>query len=393
MSRGKPGPQQGWWGEPNLGGWYTDAEINAVVNTIRESNNWWTGFGPRPREIEVFEQAFARYCGTRYAVAVNGGGTGIDMAIRCLDLQIGDEVICPAINYKSAHMAILDQGGRVVFCDVCPDTLNVDLADVEKRITQRTRAIFPVHMNGLSAPMDELLELAEKYSLPGKPPIRVFGDAARACGAGYKRSKVGAKGWMNIFSFQTQKHMTTLGEGGMVVTDDPVLNHRLRNIRQFGGEEEWGSNYKMTKVQAAVGLVQLARLDEMNERRRTAAQRRTDYLGIVPELTLPKEPAGYYHVYYVYAILVNQDWSGEKRDLLIEVMKNQFGISCSITNPPTYRRWPYIAEKCGIPQLPVSEDIGNRLFCMPLHPLLTDEQERYICASLLESIDIIKREQ
>jgi len=393
LARGKPEPKDvPWWGEPNLGGWYTEAEVEAAIQAIRESSDWATGFGPNAKVIGEFENAFASYCGAKYAVAVNGGGTGIDMAIRCLDLEPGDEVICPAINYKSAHMAILGQGGKVVFCDIAPDTMNLDPADVEKRVTANTRAIFPVHMNGLPAPMDELFDIAERHPHPVHGPLKVIGDAARACGASYKGAKVGSRGWISIFSFQTQKHMTTLGEGGMVTTDDADAARRLRNIRQFGGEEEWGSNYKMTKVQAAVGLVQLGRLDEMNRRRREAAHRRTGFLEGTPELVLPVEPPDCEHIYYVYAIRVKPEWAGGKRDRVIDILKNDFGIACSITNPPTYRRWPHIAATCGIPELAVSEEIGRRLLCPPLHPLLNEEQELYICASLLEAIDMVKRE-
>jgi perosamine synthetase len=393
LARGKPEPRDiPWWGEPNLGGWYTEAEVEAATAAIHESSDWTTGFGPNARTIEEFENAFAEYCGVRHAVAVNGGGTGIDMAMRCLDLEPGDEVICPAINYKSAHLAILGQGGTIVFCDVRLDTMNLDPDDVEKRITSRTRAIFPVHMNGLPAPMDELLDIAERHPHTKHGPLKVIGDAARACGATCKGTKVGSKGWMNVFSFHTQKHMTTLGEGGMITTDDVTLDHRLRNIRQFGGEEEWGSNYKMNKVQAAVGLVQLGRLDEMNRRRREAAHRRTELLSGTPELVLPYESPDCEHIYYVYALLVNPDWAGKKRDRILDIMKERYGIVCSVTNPPTYRRWPYIARMCGTPELRVSDDVGQRLLCAPLHPLLNEEQELYICASLLEAINTVKEE-
>ena len=392
IARGKPEPKDvPWWGEPNLGGWYTEAEVEAAVRAIRESSNWTTGFGPNSKVIEEFENAFADYCGVKYAVATNSGGTGIDMAMMCLDLEPGDEVICPAVNYKSAHLAILGQGGKVVFCDIDSKTLNLDPADVEKRITPRTHAIFPVHMNGLPAPMDELLDIAERHTHHKHGPIKVIGDAARACGATYKGQKIGSKGWMSIFSFHTQKHMTTLGEGGMITTDDDALAHRLRNLRQFGGEEEWGSNYKMTKIQAAVGLVQLSRLDEMNHRRREAAHRRTRLLSGTPGITLPYEPPDCEHLYYVYSILVQPDWAGEKRDKIISIMSEKFGIVCSVSNPPTYLRWPYIARTCGVPKLEVSDDVGKRLFCPPLHPLLTEEQELYICASLLEAIEIVKK--
>ncbi len=392
LSKGKPEPKDvPWWGEPNLGGWYTEAEVDAAVGAIRGSMDWTEGFGPNSKVIEEFENAFAKYCGAKYAIAINSCGTGLNMAMMCLDLEPGDEVICPAINYKAAHLAIIREGGKVVFCDIDPKTLNLDPEDVEKRITPRTRAIFPVHMTGLPAPIDELLDIAEQHPHSKHGSLKVIGDAARCCGATYRGTKVGSKAWMTVFSFHTQKLMTTLGEGGMITTNDPVVADRLRDIRQFGGEEDWGSNYKMTNVQAAVGLVQLNRLDEMNRHRRDAAHRRSKLLSGTPELILPYEPLDCEHVYYLYPILVQPDWAGDKRDKIISIMREKFGIVCSISNPPTYLRWPYIAKTCGVPRLEVSEDIGKRLFCPPLHPLLTEEQELYICASLLETIDMVKR--
>nr|MBC8185144.1 DegT/DnrJ/EryC1/StrS family aminotransferase [candidate division KSB1 bacterium] len=300
-------------------------------------------------------------------------------------------VITPAVNYKASQMAILGQRGKVVFCDIDPKTLNVDPEDVERRITPRTRAVCPVHLTGLSAPMDELLDIAQRHPHPKHGPLKVIVDAARACGAGYKGTKSGAKGWITAFSFHGQKLMTTLGEGGAITTNDSKLAERIYDINHFGGENGWGSNYRMNKVQAAAGLVQLGRLDEMNAMRRKVAFRRNALLEDVPEIILPYEPAGYTHVYYVYPILVQPAWAGEKRDKIISIMEEQFGIVCSITNQPTYLRWPYIAEKCGTPKLKVSEEIGQRLFCPPLHPLLNEEQELYICAALLETIDMIKR--
>ncbi len=391
LLKGKPEPKNIlWYGEPNFGGWYTEAEINAATQSIRESMDWTVGFGPNSKTIEEFERAFAKFCGAKYAVAINSCGTGIDMAINILDLEPGDEVISPAINYKATHLSIIKQGGKVVFCDIDPETLNLDPKDVEKRITPRTRAIFPVHMNGLPAPIDDLLDIAERNPHPKYGALKVISDAARCCGGMYKGERIGAKGWMSIFSFQSQKLMTTLGEGGMITTNDLQVDKKLRDLRQFGGEKSWGSNYKMTKVQAAVGLVQLSRLDEMNNRRRKAARRRSKLLHGVPELILPFESSDSQHLYYVYSILVPHEWAGDKRDKVIAIMKEKFGIVCSISNPPTYSRWSYIAKNCGIPNLKISDEVGKRLICPPLHALFNEEQELYICAALLEAVEIVK---
>ncbi len=392
LNRGKPEPRAVmWWGEPNFGSWYTEEEIEAVVAAIRESMHWSAGFGPDPETVTEFEKAFADYCGARHAVAVTNCGTGLDMAMICLDLQPGDEVICPAINYKASQMIVLGRGGKVVFCDIDPETLNADPADVEKRITPNTRAICPVHLTGLAAPINELLDIAERHPHPVYGPPKIIGDAARSCGASYHGIKVGAREWATSFSFHSQKLMTTLGEGGMVVTNDDKVAARMRDLCHYGGEYDWGMNFRMNKVQAAAGLVQLKRLDDMNTRRRQVAHRRHTLLAGVPEITLPYEPPGYEHLFYVYPVLVQPDWAGEKRDRILSIMQEKYGIVCSVTNRPTYRRWSYIAEKCGIPDLPVSEDVGRRLFCPPLHPQLTEEQEMYICASLLETIETVKK--
>ena len=395
LSKGKPEPKDvPWWGEPNFGSWYTEAEIDAVVKAIRSSMHWSEGFGHggSSNEIEKFEDAFAKYCGAKHAVAITSCGTGLDIAMMCLDLKPGDEVIAPAINYKASQMAILGQRGKVVFCDIDPKTLNVDPEDVERRITSRTRAICPVDLTGLPAPIDELLDIAQRNPHPKYGPLKIIRDSARACGASCKGVKIGAKGWLTTFSFHGQKLMTTLGEGGMITTNDSRLAARIYDMNHFGGESGWGSNYRMNKIQAAAGIVQLGRLDEMNGLRRKIAFRRNVLLGGVSEISLPYEPPGYEHVYYVYPVLVQPEWAGEKRDKILSIMEKKFGIVCSVTNRPTYLRWPYIRKMCGDPKLKVSEDIGQRLFCPPLHPLLNKEQEFFICASLLETIDMIKKE-
>jgi len=388
LVRGRPEPQNvPWWGEPNLGSYYTEDEINAAVNSIRDSMDWTVGFGPNPKEIDKFEKEFAEFCGTEYAVALNSCGTGIDMAIRCLNLEPGDEVISPAINYKAAHLSILDQGGKVVFCDVNLRTLNIDPIDLERKMSSRTRAILPVHMNGLSAPMDEIAEIAAHYPHPKHGPPKIIGDAARSFGAEYKGTKVGKKGWLNVFSFHTQKIITTLGEGGMVTTDDPEVDRRFREMRQFGGEEGWGSNYKMNKVQAAVGLEQLKKIDQIIKKRIRVAERRTELLKNFKQYSLPHVPDNYKHIYYTYCILLDPELAGENRDGIISEIKDKYNIVCSVSNPPTYKRWPYIREMCGEPKLPNSDLIGERLLCLPLHPLMTEDQNKFICAALIEAID------
>jgi len=399
LKRGRPAIA--WPGEPLLGSWYGEEEIETVVRTIRASLDPTVGFGFICEEIEEFERAFAAYCGTKHCVSINGAGGGLDMAVMSLDLDPGDEVIAPSINFRASLMSIIGQGGTLVVCEVDPKTLNVDPNDVERRITPRTRAILPTHMNGLSAPMDELLELAARHPHPRHGPLKVIGDGARACGGGYRGTKIGKKGWMNVFSFHTQKNMTTLGEGGALTTDDDALVTRLRGIRQFGGavpesdpnlkRAGWGSNYKMTKVQAAVGLVQLARLDGLIQDRRKLGQARSAMLADCPGLQLPYEPEGYEHSYYLYTLLAPKEWAGEKRDRLLALLAEEYGVNSIVANPPCHRTIPFIRAHTRGQDLPVSDEVGGRLFCVPIHPRMSEEDNEFIAAAVWDAVERVRR--
>ena len=391
LKHGKPDSL--FQGEPLLGGWYTEREIDAAVKAIRDSMDWRVGFGFIIEEILKFEEAFAAYCGTEFAVSVSTATVGLDMAMMCLDLQPGDEVICPAINFRASPLAVLGQGAKLVFCEIDPRTFNADPEDVERRITPQTRAIFPVHMNGLSAPMDELIEVAERHPHPEHGPLKVIGDGARACGGGYRGTKIGKKGWMNVFSFHTMKLMTTLGEGGMVTTDDADLAARLRGIRQWGGGDDWGSSYKITKVQAAVGLVQLDRLDEMNALRVQRGRERLALLEGIPELTLPYEPPDSEHTFYLFTLLVPEKWAGAKRDLLRQMLEEDYGVGTIVPNPPVWEGSPFI-HKHTLDQhdtLPVSTGIAKRLCGVSLHPLMTEEENEYIAAAIWDAVGRLQK--
>lgn len=375
-------------GEPQLGGWYTDDEIEACMSAIRSSMDYRVGFGFIVDEITDFEEAFATYCGTRFSVSVVTASVGLDMAVRALDLEPGDEVIVPAINFKASALAILGAGGKPVFCEIDSRTFCADPEDVARRITPRTRGILPVHMNGLSCAMDDLVAVADAASSADRP-IRVIGDAARACGGGYKNGKIGKVGWANVFSFHTMKLMSTLGEGGMITTDDEILATRLRSARQWGGGTgEWGSSYKLTKVQAAVGSVQVRRLDEMLALRAQRARERTALLEGLPHLTLPYEPPDCTHTWYLYTLLAPAVWAGEKRDRLMEILKEEFLVGCMVGNPPVWEGHDLLrkAAEGQIANLAVSADIGRRLLCVGLHPQMTEEDNAYIAAAVWEAV-------
>ena len=386
-------PEDVWQGEPWLGSIYGEEEIEAVVKTMRASMDWQVGFGFICQEITDFEKAFGEYIGVSEVITVNGAGTGLDMAMRALDLEPGDEVIVPAINFRASPMSVVGVGGTPVFAEVTPDTLQLDPNDVVKRLTPRTRAIFPTHMNGLSAPMDDYFEIAEDHPHPKHGPLKVIGDGARAVGGGYRGGMIGKNGWTNVFSFHTMKNMTTLGEGGALTTDDPELALQLRSYRQFGNAADgWGTNYKLTKVQAAVGLVQLKRLPGMIAARRKVAHERDAMLAGVPELMLPVEPPDCVHSYYLYTLLVPRSWAGAKRDRVLEILKQEFRIEGMIANPPVYESSGLLRRYMGGKTLPLSDELGKRVFCPPIHPAMTREQNEYISAAVIEAVERVRAE-
>ncbi len=388
LSAGRP--EMDLAGEPALGSIVGEEEVEAAVRTLRASMSPEVGFRTPGSEAEPFEAELAAHFGTRFAVTVNSAGAGLDLAMRALDLQPGDEVICPSINFKAAPMAIVGQGGTWVPCEVDPRTLQADPSDVERRITPRTRAILPVHMNGLSAPMDDLLEIAERHPHPVHGPLKVIGDAARACGGAYRGALIGKKGWMTVFSFHTQKNMTTLGEGGAITTDDAAAADRIVKLRFFGGSDGWGSSCLMTNVQAAVGRVQLRRLPAMIEARRRIAAERTSLLSSCPELTLPYEPEDCRHSYYLYTILVPKSWAGTGRDRLCAMLRDDYRVNTVIANPPVHSTVPFLKAHVGNVHLPISEEVGARLFCPPIHPGMSDHDNRYISAAILDAVDRLR---
>ncbi|MFD8014306.1 DegT/DnrJ/EryC1/StrS family aminotransferase [Streptomyces sp. NPDC059762] len=224
-----------WPAEPQQGGWYTDAEHATLAEVIRESDDWRTGWR-QAAHLARFEEAFTAYRGAGHAAGFNSGGTALEMVLRALDLQAGDEVVSYAVNFVGPHVAVIGKGGRLALAEPEPATLGLDPVDAERRLTPRTRAILLTHWNGVVADVARFVELAERHPHPMHGPPKVIVDAARACGGRTPSgARVGAEGWATVFSFESKKLMTTLGQGGMVTTHDASLDERLRLLRGYGG--------------------------------------------------------------------------------------------------------------------------------------------------------------
>tara|TARA_B100001057_G_scaffold499567_1_gene610738 strand:+ start:3290 stop:4501 length:1212 start_codon:yes stop_codon:yes gene_type:complete len=389
LSNGKPEPKnKKWYGEPNLGSYYGKEEINAVNKVLRDSKHWSNGFGPNSSEITTFEKDFANYCNVKYSIAVSNNGDGFDMVLSTLNLTTKDEIIAPSINFKAWHMALHRYRCKMVFCDIDINTMNIDLTDLEKKITSKTRLICPVHMGGIACDVDKIDILAKKYSKKYGTKICVVYDSARAAGVNYKKSKVGNGGLCEIFSFHGAKLMTTFGEGGMITTNNKSLWNKLKEMQSYGGEYSWGLNYRMSKVEAAFGIEQLKRLDEMNNKRIRVAKRRISNLKGLKNIILPSNPDYSQSIYYLFPILVDTDWGYKERNYIIETLEKKYDIVCSI---PKFinKRWKFISQNYGIPELKNTEDFYNRVFCPIIHPLLNKKQELFISSAIINTINQI----
>ena len=287
---------------------FDGSEANAVAAVLESG---WVSQGPR---VEEFEQAFAGYVGARHAIATSSCTTALHLALVASGIGEGDEVLVPAFTFVATANAVEYCRARPVFVDIEPDTFNIDPAQIETRITPRTRAIIPVHLFGLAANMEAILEIARRHGL------RVIEDAACAVGTRHRSRHAGTFADAGCFSFHPRKIITT-GEGGMLVTDDAAIAGRARSLRNHAATvsdlerhagdgtrlpafREIGFNYRMTDVQAAIGLVQMEKLDEILERRGRLAACYDSALRSSPWLRTPSRPADGVHSFQSYVVSV-----------------------------------------------------------------------------------------
>ena len=354
--------------------------------------------------VKRFEEGFASYCGAKYGLAVTSGTTGLNLSMVAAGVGAGDEVITTPISWIATANAAAVLGAKVVFADVDERTLNLDPASVEKKITPRTKAILPVHLYGQCSDMDALNEMAR----PRK--ILVVEDAAHAAGAEYKGRKSGALGDIAVFSFHQQKNMVTLGEGGLLTTSDKSLHERMLSYRslccrtydpkgkylpldetiQPMGKKYWyvdfddvGFNYRMTDAQAAVGTVQLRKLDSLNERRIEIARKYTEGLQGIEGLTLPFVAPENKHVFHVYPLLLEASYARTKAqfmwDMYTEKRIKVWSHYMPIHLTTAYRNLGHHSGEC-----PVAERLFEKYVSIPIHPRMTDEVITYVINSIRE---------
>lgn len=354
-------------------------EIEAVKKVLESGilTNASPAGGPM---VKAFEEAFANYIGVRYAIAVNSGTAALYAALLALNIKPGDEIIVPAFTFVATANAVLQVGAKPVFVDIDPKTYTMDPDDLRKRITDKTKAIIPVHLYGLPADMDPIMEIAEEYS------IFIIEDAAQAHGSEYKGSKTGSLGHLGCFSFYPSKVITT-GEGGMITTNNDELAKRLKMIRTHGQVKGYdsvilGANLRMPEMEAAIGLVQLKKLEKFLALRRRNALTLTELLAELETLQLPTEPPDRKHNWYLYTISVNPT----VRDKILNYLRS-VGIGATVYYPTPIHKIPlYASLGYSSLKLPHCEKATKSVMSLPVHPQVGEKEIEFIAKALKKSL-------
>lgn len=358
----------------------TKDEAQAAYDTILSG---WITQGPRVAE---FEEKFANYTGAKYAVATSNCTTALHLSMIVAGIRAGDEVICPSMSYIATANSITYVGAIPVFAEIIPETYNLDPDDTEKKITDKTKAILLVHQIGMPADIDAFKALAEKYNL------KLIEDAACAIGSSYKEGKIGSHSSLVCFSFHPRKVIST-GDGGMITTDNENYYNHLKLLRQHGMsvndrvrhdsksvifEEhvEIGYNYRMTDIQASVGIKQLEKLDWILEERRKIAKMYYEAFKDIDCIMLPVEKEGYISNYQSYSLYLKDNCPVKRNDLMQKML--DAGISTRRGIMTSHREIAYRESHSGL-SLPESEKACDNSIILPLYiPMKKEDVERVI---------------
>ena len=359
--------------EPSL----TGNELDYVVDCIK--SNWISSQG---KYVKKFEDSFADYHNVPYALTTSNGTTALHLALTALGIGSEDEVIVPDLTFAASAASVVHCGARPVFVDVNPTYWNMEPNLLEHVITARTRAIMPVHLYGHPCDMEPIMEFAKKYNL------FVVEDCAEALGARYKGVLIGTFGDVGCFSFFSNKIITT-GEGGMVITHNADLNDKMELLRDHGMRKErryWhevaGFNYRMTNLQAAIGLAQMEQLDIFIKERRDMALQYSEELRDIAGVIPPSEMPWAKNIYWLYSILVDEKLSGLSRDrLMLELRKD--GIDARPLFYPLHEQPPFFTDSV---EFPVTKMLSERGLSLPSSNSFSNEMTEKVCSAIKKII-------
>jgi perosamine synthetase len=332
------------------------------------------------KKTRIFEKEFAEYTSVEHAVAVVNGTLALDAALKALKLGPGDEVITSSFSFIASSNCVLYQRAKPIFADIDPRTFNIDPLDVAEKITAETKVIIPTHLFGQPAEIHALKDIAEDYK------IVLVEDAAQAHGAEYKGRKVGSLGDVGCFSLYATKNMTT-GEGGIITTNNSELAKKIRLLVNHGDAGKYnhvilGYNYRMSEISAAVGSIQLKKLDKSNEIRRKNAIALTRGIEKISGLTPPLVKENMKHVFYQYVLRVEESYPVSRDRLAEHLIESGVGTAVHYPTPvylqPLYKKLGYGKAVC-----PMAEDASKRVLSLPVHPSITESDIGYV-------IDVLK---
>ena len=353
--------------------WIDDEDIASVVQVLKTD---WITQGPN---IDEFETKIAEYCGAQYAVAVCNGTAALHAACAAAGISQGDEAITTPITFAATANAITYCSGKPVFADIREDTLNIDCAEIERKLSPRTKAILPVDFAGHPADLDEIRAIAQEKGLT------IIEDASHALGAEYKGHKIGSLADMTVFSFHPVKHITT-GEGGMILTDNEEFYEKLKIFRHHGIVKDsldkgpWyyeiyapGHNFRITDFQCALGISQLKKLDRFVERRREIASRYNEAFSKIEEVIIPFEEDSAKAAYHIYVIQLRTELLKVGRKEIFEALRAE-NIGVNVHYIPLHLH-PFYQRQFGYKKgdYPKAERYYERAITLPIFPKMTDE--------------------
>jgi len=355
-------------------------ELRAVAKVLR--SGFLTdkrGSGPC---VTRFENAFSKYVGARHAVAVNNGTSALHAALLAAGVSLGDEVIVPSLTFVATAEAVALTGATPVFVDIDPQSYCMAPLEVKEAINSRTKVIIPVHLFGLTADMDPIMELARDYGLI------VIEDAAQAHGAEYNGRKAGALGDMACFSFYGSKNMTT-GEGGMITTNSREFVNDLSLIRNHGEERYYqsvtlGHNYRMPELEAAIGFEQLHKLPRFIEDRRKNAKTLLDAFDDLNNIQTPLVPEGYESAWYVFTLRLRGANAAKRNKALNRIRERRVGAQ--VYYPIPVHKMPFYQNNYGQTQLPKTETAARQVISLPVHPSLSETDLNRVISAVKNAV-------
>ena len=350
----------------------TENEIDAAIAVLR------SGALRQGNECSKFENEFAKMTGAKAAVTCANGTAALHLAYLSI-LNPGDEVLVPGFTFIATASMVSMSGGKPVFCDVHKDSFLIDLEDAEGKITEKTRAIAPVHLFGNACEIEAIQKFAEKHNL------KIIWDAAQSHGTTYHNIDVGAFGDFVCYSFYPTKNMF-VGEGGMVCTDNSEYEHKLRFLRAHGQTAKYrhtmlGLNYRMTDVEGAIGYEQLKRLDTMLSTRRSNAKIYNEAFSSIDGIQPQAITDNTEHSWHQYCALIDPEKVGINRDTLIEKLKDR-GVSSGIHYPRGLHKQPIFEEMYGTFELPITDFLTEHIIALPVHHGMSEEDAQYVVESV-----------